>query len=156
MIRFTFGLHCGDDMGGIRGVCKASRTAAGADALLIEEQQQCLGFNAVEGDVGGVGEPLGGVSVAFCIGDGREESFLQSIAQGADGGVVGGKFLQRVSRSRAEANEMRDVLRAAAPGALLMSAMNEGNERSFLLNIEPADAFRSADLVAGEGEVVDG
>ncbi len=62
-------LHRGDDVRRIWGIGKAGRTAAGADAGLIEQEEQRLRLDAVEGDVGGIGKPLGRMSVEFRLWD---------------------------------------------------------------------------------------
>lgn len=56
------GLHGGDDVGGIKRIGQTGRAAAGADANLIKQEEKRLGLDAVEGDIRGIGEALGGMA----------------------------------------------------------------------------------------------
>jgi hypothetical protein len=55
--RGGIGFHRLDDVRGFIGISEASRTGRGADAFLVEQDEQRFGFDAMEGDVGGVGQP---------------------------------------------------------------------------------------------------
>ena len=112
-------------MGGIRRVRQTGRATAGTDASLIEKQEQSLGLDAVEGDVSGVGEAFDSVAVNLCLWDSGECAVFQGIAQRAESLIVGGLLFQRMSGSDAKADEIRHILRATPPGALLMTAMHE-------------------------------
>ncbi len=67
-----------------------------------------------------------------------------------------GRLLPGRDGGCAERDDAGDVLGATPPGTLLMAAVHEGDERSLLLHVEGADAFRGSELVPGNGEVVDG
>jgi hypothetical protein len=58
----------------------------------FEQQEQSLGLDAVKGEVGSVGEVLGGVAADHCLRNAGKDAVLQGIAQRADGLVVSRPF----------------------------------------------------------------
>jgi len=54
---------------GLVGISEARRTGRGADAFLIEQDEQRFGFDAMESDVGGVGQALCFVAIQLGVGD---------------------------------------------------------------------------------------
>ncbi len=78
---FRFWFHRLDNVGRLIGIGKARRAGRRADAFLIEQQQQRLGFDSVESDVGSVGQSLRFVAVQFRVGNRTQNAIFNYIAQ---------------------------------------------------------------------------
>ena len=143
-------------MGGLVGIGEAGGAGGGADAGLIEEQEQRFRFDAGEGEVGGVGQALRRVAIALGGGKADEEFAFEVVAERLHGGGVGGEFGAGEFGGAAEADDAGDVLGAAAAVALLVFAVEVRREGRAFADEEGADAFRAAEFVGAEREVVDG
>ena len=135
----------------------AGRAGGGADADLVQQQQDGLALDVLEADVGGVGQavvrvavdadvraPSPGCRPPACRAARRTRVF-SSIEVG-----------RRQLAGRAQADDVRHVLGAAAAVALLVPADDERGQAGALADVEHADALGRVQLVAGEGEQVDG
>ena len=92
--------------------------------MFVEEHEDGLGVDALEGEAGGVGQAVDAVAVDLGAGDGGEDAFLEFVAQGADfEGLVLHEFGGEFARL-AEGDDGGDVLGAGAP-AVLLSAANQ-------------------------------
>lgn len=83
-----FGVHGGDDVGGVFGVGETGGAGGSADAFAVEEKKQCFGLDVREGNVAGVGEARRMLAVDLGCGDGAGKNGFESVAERAGGGVV--------------------------------------------------------------------
>jgi hypothetical protein len=123
---------------------------------LVEEQEQRFGFDTGEGEIGGVGQVLRGVAVALGGGKAGEEFGFEGVAERLDGGGVDGQFGAGEFVGAAETDDTGDVFGAAAAAALLVPAVEVRREGRTFADEQGADAFRAAEFVGAERELVDG
>ena len=150
-----FHVHGGEDVAGFDGACGAGGAAGDADVQAIEEEEDTFGFDAVEGDVGGVGEAWFFGAVAGGVGDVAEGEVFEAIAHGADASVFFFEMFHGEFGGASEADDVGNVLGAAAVAVFLMAADDVGMELGALLNVEEADAFWGMKFVAGESQEID-
>ncbi len=72
-----------------------ARAGGGADAQLVDHQQDGLAFDEFEADIAGIGQPKLPVAVHPAVGDAGQEGVLQLIPQGLHPGVF---FLHPLGR----------------------------------------------------------
>ena len=81
-------IHRGEDVAGFDGAGRAGGTAGDADVEAVEEEEDAFGFDAGEGDVGGVGKAgfLGAIAggVGNVAEGARRGAQLSAIYGGAD------------------------------------------------------------------------
>ena len=113
--------------------------AAGGGASLVDDraaqEQQRLRFDAVESDVRRVRQALDLLTVKFCVRNVVENPVLQCIAKQAHRAVERGKPLLHQFRRLPQADDERDVFRAAAPATLLMPTVEIRSERRLAMDI---------------------
>ena len=128
---------------------------AGADALVVEQEQQALALDALEAEVYIAGQTLDRVAVEGAVRD-LGEARDQLVPQGAD---LHGVFVDVRAGMSFNAAAMPtmpgDIFGARALAALPGAALDDVRENDALARIEHADALRPVELVAGEGEHVD-
>ena len=137
-------------MGGLVGIGEAGGAGGRADTGLIEEQEECFGFDAGEGEVRRVGQALRGVAIALGGRNAGEEFGFETVAERLDGAGLGGEFGAGEFGGAAEADDAGDILGAAAAAALLVSAVEVRREGRAFADEEGADAFRAAEFVGAE------
>ena len=162
--------HGGKDVGWLCGAGLAGAAGGDGDAGEIEGDEEGLGFEAREGDAGGVVDAFYTKAVDLVIGDLAVEPVFEVVAKdkrvGGQVGVLvainpvvsmtfedtggGGEF-----SCGAEGYDAGDVFCAGAALALVGSAVEHGAERSFAADEEGAGALGGVELVAGEAKEVD-
>src|ERR1017187_5438288 len=146
--------HGGQDMGRRQRAGGAGGTAGGADADLVQQKEDGLGFDEIEGDVAGVGHARFLSTVADGVGDGGENGALHAVAQGADAGVFVVEIGQGQLGGAAEGDDGGDVLGAGAAPAFLMAAEEIGLEFGAALDIEQPHALGGMKFMGGKGEQI--
>jgi ABC-type multidrug transport system fused ATPase/permease subunit len=156
-------VHGAEDGGGFEGAGGAGGAGGGAQAALGEEQEQGLGFQSREADVGGVPEAAGagGLAGGFVrsVDDGAghagEDGRLEAVAQGRQAGALGGvgEPVEGEAGGDAGADDAGDVLGSAATAELLL-AEDLGANGDAGAGVEHADALGAVELVGGEGQQI--
>ena len=152
--------HGEEDMRGLGGAGLAGRAEAGGDALHVERDEECLGVDAVEAQVGGVGRAVGGLgstrTIDVRVGDCGEQALLETVAQGGELlWSVGVEPCEGEFGGAAEGDDAGDVFGAGSALALLRSPVEERRKMHVFADEEDACALRGVHLVAGDGEDVD-
>ena len=142
-------------MGGFSGAGLAGCAEAGADALEVQGDEEALGVDGVDAEIGGVGHAgcAGGVDEG--AGDGGEETDFEAVAKGLHmGRAVGFEPGAGEGGGGAEAYDAGDVFCAGAALTLVGAAVEEGGEPGAGAEEEGAGAAGGVHFVAGEGEEV--
>lgn len=152
--------HGEEDMRGLGGAGLAGRAEAGGDALHVERDEECLGVDAVDAQVGGVWRAVGGLgstrTIDVRVGDCGEQALLELVAQGGELlWSVGVEPCEGEFGGAAEGDDAGDVFGAGSALALLRAAVEERRKMHVFADEEDACALRGVHLVAGDGEDVD-
>ena len=146
--------HGADDVRGIERSGSARRTGRDADALVREMVGDRLALDVLEADVECVGEAVRRIAVHAHVRAGGEDAGLKLVAHRREllrlRVHVRGRQLARLGESR----DVRYVLRARAPSALLMPAEHERLQFRAAPHEEDAHALRRVELVPRDGEQV--
>ena len=145
------------DVAGLLLAGHAGAAGGALDAVLVEEDEEAGGLAAVEGEVGDVEGAAGGVAVAEDAADALHDLGLEGVAEGGGFPVgAGGVLAAHDFGGGSEGDDGGDVLGAGAAAAFLAAAAEEGVEAEALAEVEGADALGGVELVAAEGEEVNG
>ena len=77
-------------MGGFGGSGLAGAASADGDAFEVEGDDEGFGFEVIEVEAGGVADAGGAGSVDSGLGYFAEEGLFEAVAEGGEGGGVGG------------------------------------------------------------------
>ena len=83
--------HGQEHMGGLCGTGLAGGAEAGGDALYIEGDEEGFGVDAIEAEVGGVGDAGRCCGVEVGVRDGCDEAGFQAVAQSGECSGSGGE-----------------------------------------------------------------
>lgn len=140
--------------GGFVGTGGAGASGGGADALLVEPDEEGFGFDAVDGEEGGVGEA--GLVVAYDVDsiEVLEEGLFEGVAGEGEGGHGGEAVGDGAFGGEAEAGDAGDVFGAGAEGEFLITAGIGGGEVAGGAEVEGACAFGSMEFMGTKGDEV--
>ncbi len=134
---------------------RARRSGRHRNAGEVEADQQRLGFDALDADVGGVRHARRGGAVAIGARHRRQDARLQPIAQRGETRPFGVDLAPGDLGGDAESDQRRHVLGARAAIALLAAAGHEGQHAHAALDPQRARAFRTVELVRGDRQQID-
>ena len=143
-------------MGGFEAARGAGRAGAGADAVLVEHEQDGFAFDELKRDAGGVGQPVGRVAVDLAIGHGGQDAGFEAVAQGLHPGILLGHVLLGQGHGRSQGDDAGGVLGAGPAAAFLVAADEKRPKRRALAHVQHADALGRVELVAGQRQHVHG
>ena len=144
------------DVGGLAFPGHARGTRGAGHARFIEQDEKPGGVAALEGEVGGVRQAVGGVAVPHAARNALDDKFLKSIPHVPDPirrAILHGQLGK--PRGLTHRDDPSYVLRAAAPTAFLPATVEQWGEIQPTADIERAHTFRPVELVRGKGEQVD-
>ncbi len=136
----------------MHGAAGASRTGGATDTSLIKKHERAFAFDALESDVGRIGQSIFAIAVDLRARHGFQDRLLRT-------GHAGLQPLQESSREVAgselgrfsQPDDGGNILRASA-AAVFLAAAQPWSEAHALIDIEGSHAFRAMQFVAGEGE----
>ena len=132
----------------------AGAARGGADASVIQHQQQALALDALKAHVHGAGDMVLQTAVDFAVGD-LAELGKQLVAHGDDlRGVLLDVLAALLQRGR-HGDDARDVLGAGTLAALLRTALDDVRQGDPAPGIQCPDALGGVELVARDGQHVD-
>src|ERR1017187_1952781 len=126
---------------------RAGRPGGDGEATQVERDDHGFTIDAVEVDIGGIGQAVPARTVDAGARNAVQDGVLQAIAQhgeafGVLGHAPGGEF-----RGGAEGGDAGDVLGARAAVAFVMAAVHDGREAGALAYVERAYALGRIELV---------
>ena len=138
---------------------ECARRAGGArrhrHALEIERNQQALGLDAVEADVGGVRDTRFANPVDRGAGDRAEDSLLEAIAKLLHTHGLRRQLASGKTRGNPQTRNGRNVLGAGAPVTFVLAAGQDRVHSCAALDPQRAGSLRSIELVGRQREEID-
>ena len=132
----------------------AGGAGGGADALVVEQEQEGFALDALEAEVDVAGQAAGRVAVERAVRD-LGQALNQAVAHRGQTGHGLGQVLHGLFQSGRHAHDAGNVLGTCSLALLLRAALDQVREDDAALGVEQADALRAVELVGGEGEHVD-
>ena len=149
---FVAQAHRLEHVRGVDGASGARTAAAATDVILIEQHEGAFTVDAFERKVGGVRQAVLAVAVHVGAFDVGEDAALEFVAHLFHHSLFVVHILAGDFTRLAEGDDAGDVLRAGAFAVFLSAADEIWRELGAAVDVEDADAFRTMELVAGEGE----
>ena len=147
--------HRHQDMRGMQGSGGAGGAAGTTNPLVIEHDEEGLGFHPADADVARVGQTFDPVAVHFETVERGEQGVFKMIAQVFD---VAGFFLDGFGGDFgcfAEANDVGDIFGAGAFPIFLCAPIKVGVKTRFTIGIKHAYPLGAVEFMAGEGKEID-
>jgi hypothetical protein len=151
--------HCREHMRGFGCTGLAGRASTDGEALQVESDDECLGFDVIEVDICGVADAGSGTAVDAAFFYVREDALFEAIAQGGEmgrpirGAIFGDPVLGDFG-GLAETDDTGDIFCACSALALVRASVKHRREADTAADKEGTDAFGCVYLVTGEREEV--
>ena len=143
-----------EDVTGVQGAGGAGAAGRGADALVVQHEQEALALDALKAHVHGAGDMMLETAVDLAVGD-LAELGEELVTHGDDLRGVLRHMVAALLQGGGHGDDAGDVLGPGALAALLGAAVDDIREDRAALGVEDADPLRGVELVAGHGEHVD-